>query len=399
MTTEIIGLLIILGALVYVILRHQILPDSEKSKPREAEEATDKLRRQMENSADQIIARMEAHTERLERLVREADEKSRKLDEQMTAARTLEKSAAIMMAAHEIESVKTRAPQNDDFGNLLNETLDKTENQGNDDWSASGYRVPTNSTARKRVEPKTYALPDLLPADKLPEKPKEEPRLGPEVIVSPSVADVVDLPMKPEEELDVVAPENFELTYEPRNDDYKEPDDTYYEQEYIADDGQEELYEEDEEDYGEAAEFEPMYAPVVEGYAPVDMSQATYEQESYDEIDDEASNNDADDYYDDSDMSYSDDDGEYMQEQEDEPEDEELLPEIEFEDETEEEHEESAESERVAHALQVESSSAAMRVREMLDEGKTPTEISREIQLGRGAIELIRQMYKKADTL
>ena len=124
MTTEIIGLLIILGALVYVILRHQILPDSEKSKPREAEEATDKLRRQMENSADQIIARMEAHTERLERLVREADEKSRKLDEQMTAARTLEKSAAIMMAAHEIESVKTTAPQNDDFGNLLNETLE-----------------------------------------------------------------------------------------------------------------------------------------------------------------------------------------------------------------------------------------------------------------------------------
>ena len=40
-----------------------------------------------------------------------------------------------------------------------------------------------------------------------------------------------------------------------------------------------------------------------------------------------------------------------------------------------------------------------MRVREMLDEGKTPTEISREIQLGRGAIELIRQMHKKADTL
>ena len=74
MTTEILGFIIILGAVI-VLLARQHLNKSEDD-PEVLEAATGRLRYELEQSADEIINRMTEHVDRLERMLREADYKS-----------------------------------------------------------------------------------------------------------------------------------------------------------------------------------------------------------------------------------------------------------------------------------------------------------------------------------
>ena len=65
MTTEILGFIIILGAVI-VLLARQHLNKSEDD-PEVLEAATGRLRYELEQSADEIINRMTEHVDRLER--------------------------------------------------------------------------------------------------------------------------------------------------------------------------------------------------------------------------------------------------------------------------------------------------------------------------------------------
>ena len=66
MTTEILGFIIILGAVI-VLLARQHLNKSEDD-PEVLEAATGRLRYELEQSADEIINRMTEHVDRLERI-------------------------------------------------------------------------------------------------------------------------------------------------------------------------------------------------------------------------------------------------------------------------------------------------------------------------------------------
>ncbi|MBQ3864057.1 MAG: hypothetical protein II790_08485, partial [Schwartzia sp.] len=81
MSTEILGFFIILGALVLVLLRRNdwlklITGETQQSRFDDVEEASAKLRYELQHSADQIIERMGSHIDRLERLIVEADRRS-----------------------------------------------------------------------------------------------------------------------------------------------------------------------------------------------------------------------------------------------------------------------------------------------------------------------------------
>lgn len=81
MTTEILGFIIILGAVI-VLLARQHLNKSEDD-PEVLEAATGRLRYELEQSADEIINRMTEHVDRLERMLREADYKAELLQQKI----------------------------------------------------------------------------------------------------------------------------------------------------------------------------------------------------------------------------------------------------------------------------------------------------------------------------
>ena len=72
MITEIMGFLIIVGTIIVVLVRRQMQKTAEDD-PVVLEASATRLREELEQSADEIIARMGAHIDRLESLIREAD--------------------------------------------------------------------------------------------------------------------------------------------------------------------------------------------------------------------------------------------------------------------------------------------------------------------------------------
>ncbi|MGN0941092.1 MAG: hypothetical protein ACI4OA_05245 [Selenomonadaceae bacterium] len=428
MTTEILGLLIILGTLVVVILRHQIWPDGIGAKPKDAEEATKKLREEMERSADQIIARMEAHTDRLEKLVAEADKKSQEIDEKIAALKAASNGAK-KAGSEPAASAKTSGGA---FEEILNTSI-------KDD----------GATPRQHDEPKTWAAPNLLSAEELAKTKRgvhaatkaassHQNGNGPEVVVSSSVADVVDLPMTPEE---VAMTEDHDMRGMGgviESTHMMQPDD------------------------GEAVSFAPMNAPVMQGYAPVAQDEAPYEhyedmpqEQLYDEAN-EPNEAISADVYDDvrqaSDYETYDDEYEYdpyggteqdeetyeayetygmnetngthdnaqldqinqnatnqheqivyepqhgavdLEETESEQYDD-VYGYDEADAEVEDEHESDEEARKVTEALSPKLSASSDKVRELLDQGKSLTDIAKEVKLGMSAIELIKQMHDQA---
>jgi len=84
MITEIMGFLIIIGAVIVILVRRQMQKAVDED-PVVLEASAKRLRDELEQSADEIIARMGAHIDRLERLIREADEKSAALQRRLDA--------------------------------------------------------------------------------------------------------------------------------------------------------------------------------------------------------------------------------------------------------------------------------------------------------------------------
>ena len=81
MTTEIIGFIIIIGAVIALLARHHL--NKAEDDPEVLEAATGRLRYELEQAADEIISRMTEHVDQLEKMLREADYKAQLLQEKI----------------------------------------------------------------------------------------------------------------------------------------------------------------------------------------------------------------------------------------------------------------------------------------------------------------------------
>ena len=112
MITEILGFLIIAGTILVLVVSRRMHP-VEKLDVREVEDSAERLRYELEQSADEIISRMGTHMDRLEQLIAEADRRIEALDAR-AAARKRE------------EEVPERADV-ENFSRLLRETMASAE--------------------------------------------------------------------------------------------------------------------------------------------------------------------------------------------------------------------------------------------------------------------------------
>ncbi|MDD3114208.1 MAG: hypothetical protein PHQ44_00545 [Anaerovibrio sp.] len=102
MTTEILGFIIILGAVIVLLARKQL--NKAEDDPEVLEAATGRLRYELEQSADEIISRMTEHVDRLERMLREADYKAELLRQRMEQLQALQDRAELPSRAADTES-------------------------------------------------------------------------------------------------------------------------------------------------------------------------------------------------------------------------------------------------------------------------------------------------------
>ncbi|MDO4204704.1 MAG: hypothetical protein Q4D07_09490 [Selenomonadaceae bacterium] len=113
MVVEILGFIIIAGALVYIFLRRRGVALFGDSTGLESAEVTaEKIRYEMEKSADEIINRLAEHIDRLESLISQAEEVSAKLDGRLTKLRreihTAQESGILpVMTAEQLKTVAT----------------------------------------------------------------------------------------------------------------------------------------------------------------------------------------------------------------------------------------------------------------------------------------------------
>ena len=90
MITEILGALIVLGAVLVLIMRRLLSKGKAKEKE-SVEVSASRLRYEIERSGDAVIGRMQIHVERLERILAEANAQKAALDERLAALAQWEK--------------------------------------------------------------------------------------------------------------------------------------------------------------------------------------------------------------------------------------------------------------------------------------------------------------------
>ncbi len=91
MTTEIIGFIIIVGAVIALLAKHHL--NKAEDDPEVLEAATGRLRYELEQAADEIISRMTEHVDRLEKMLREADYKAQLLQQKIDYLEALQAGA------------------------------------------------------------------------------------------------------------------------------------------------------------------------------------------------------------------------------------------------------------------------------------------------------------------
>jgi len=156
MTTEVLGFFIIIGALIVVLLRYQRQRGADAE---EMETAAEKLRYELERSADAIISRMGGHIDHLEKLIAEADERSALLDRQL---------AELREAAELNDSERTDA---DEFSALLSASIAAGQDTL-DETAGSAYSQSTPVSPVRMPDPAAAQPPLYAPAmAELPAEP------------------------------------------------------------------------------------------------------------------------------------------------------------------------------------------------------------------------------------
>ena len=145
MLTEVFGFIIILGTVMIVVLRRQLKKAPGHSSGFEG--STDRLRRELEMSADEIIHRMGEHMDRLEKLIQEADQKTARLDAK------IEEFKAVTQGAYPAGSGKSSV---EDFSSLLQQSM---------------VGAPPEDEDGLHVDPAGMAEPSATDVPPEPEKP------------------------------------------------------------------------------------------------------------------------------------------------------------------------------------------------------------------------------------
>ena len=154
MTTEILGFIIIAGAVIVLVARHQL--SRAEDDPEVLEAATGRLRYELEQSADEIISRMTEHVDRLERLLREADYKAEVLQERIRQLEALQGAQGM----HGMEAGAAYQP------------LSGAERQGVDYLTvraaadASAANVNASAGVASVREPGGYGMPSMSESDR-----------------------------------------------------------------------------------------------------------------------------------------------------------------------------------------------------------------------------------------
>lgn len=154
MTTEILGFIIIAGAVIVLVARHQL--SRAEDDPEVLEAATGRLRYELEQSADEIISRMTEHVDRLERLLREADYKAEVLQERIRQLEALQGAQGM----HGMEAGAAYQP------------LSAAERQGVDYLTAraaadaSAANVNASAGAASVRESGGYGMPSMSESDR-----------------------------------------------------------------------------------------------------------------------------------------------------------------------------------------------------------------------------------------
>ena len=154
MTTEILGFIIIAGAVIVLVARHQL--SRAEDDPEVLEAATGRLRYELEEAADEIISRMTEHVDRLERLLREADYKAEVLQERIRQLEALQGAQGM----HGMEAGAAYQP------------LSGAERQGVDYLTvraaadASAANVNASAGAASVREPGGYGMPSMSESDR-----------------------------------------------------------------------------------------------------------------------------------------------------------------------------------------------------------------------------------------
>lgn len=154
MTTEILGFIIIAGAVIVLVARHQL--SRAEDDPEVLEAATGRLRYELEQSADEIISRMTEHVDRLERLLREADYKAEVMQERIRQLEALQGAQGM----HGMEAGAAYQP------------LSGAERQGVDYLTAraatdaSAANVNASAGAASVREPGGYGMPSMSESDR-----------------------------------------------------------------------------------------------------------------------------------------------------------------------------------------------------------------------------------------
>lgn len=117
MVVETLGFLIVIGALIYIVLRRQglLAPFGDRTGLKSAEVTADRIRSEMEKSADEIINRLAEHIDRLESLIAQAEEVSARLDGRLTRLRreihaAQESGILPVMTAEQLKSAAAVSP-------------------------------------------------------------------------------------------------------------------------------------------------------------------------------------------------------------------------------------------------------------------------------------------------
>ena len=346
MITEILGALIVLGAVLVLIMRRLLSKGKAKEKE-SVEVSASRLRYEIERSGDAVIGRMQIHVERLERILAEANAQKAALDERLAALAQWEKVYGARLGA---------LPQQMEFASSASRTATQAPPALSPVTAAPAVSAP--SAVEVAASSAAAVAPAVASAAGVGETASSfQAALMKQMAGSP-IGGAVDLQLPPEEmETDAAA--------------------------NIA--------------HGTQAVQENMCReiPVQEDTTSRALSAAQMPDEMQD---DETQDDEAYEY--EEDESEEEDEGAVMEEEadeydEDEPAGEEEPPEFSDEDLTAAREADEADDVK-SPSPDVPPSRQQEQIRAFLRQGMSAEEISQRLGLGLGAIELVRHMEKRA---
>ena len=347
MITEILGALIVLGAVLVLIMRRLLSKGKAKEKE-SVEVSASRLRYEIERSGDAVIGRMQIHVERLERILAEANAQKAALDERLAALAQWEKVYGARLGA---------LPQQMEFAS----SAPRTATQASPPVSPVTAPLAVSSPSAVEVAASSAAAvaPAVASAVGAGETASSfQAALMKQMTGSP-IGGAVDLQLPPEEmETDAAAniAHGAQAAQENMRREIPVQEDTASRALSTAQMPDETQDDETQDD--EAYEYE--------------------EYESEEEDEEAVMEEEADEY------------------EEDEPADEEEPPEFSGEELTAAREEDEADDDVKSPSLDVPPSRQQEQIRAFLRQGMSAEEISQRLGLGLGAIELVRHMEKRA---